>query len=133
MLRALVALALVFGLIASSRVVAGEITGTLKDLECVFEQRDALSLGGLIDPIRLDVAGCVKMFSGGVATDRVHAGLSEPDFPLDKSAQLIAERVELTIAQIERIACHLNAWSAANPGATADAMITLDLNVECTK
>jgi hypothetical protein len=124
-----VALQSICGAIAN----ASEISGTRLDLECVYQNLDALSLDGLLDPVRPDIAGCRDLFASPVATDKTHSGLSEPDLDIEETAQPFLERAELSIEQIERIPCMLEDWLVTNPDAESDTVITLNLDTECSQ
>lgn len=123
--------ALIFTLAFSTAGWAGEITGTQDEIKCVHENLDSLSVGGIFDPILIDVPGCRQLFKGDVPVDTVHAGHGTPVKEKSASAQRIEERTELTIAEAKRIACKLSEWSLSNPNASADAVIKLDLSSAC--
>lgn len=121
----------VLTMLFAAEATAAEVEGTQTDLTCVYENIDALSLQGLLNPVAVDVQGCVSLFASPVATDGVHAGLSAPDLPVDSAAQLIEERTVLTVQQMERIACKLEEWLATNQSADAYTLITLKLDTDC--
>lgn len=131
MFEKIIAFATVLTTIFAIGAMSAEIEGTQTDLKCVHANIDALSLQGLLNPVAVDVEGCVTLFASPVATDDVHAGLSPPDLPVDSAAQPIEERTKLSVQQMERIACKLEEWLATNQSADADTLIALRLDADC--
>lgn len=131
MVRRLTFCAALLSALPAVSATAGEITGTEDALKCVHANIGNLSFDGLLDPVTVDVGGCVALFASPVAADTVHSGLGVPDVPVDTTAQPFEDRTELTLEQMRRIDCKLQEWLAANPKAAADTEITLTLDTVC--
>ena len=112
--------------------VAGSITGTAKELECVYEHRTAISLDGLISPIPVYAPACPGDVAKSASVDRVHSPIERP-LPQTTGEPIppANEWPTFTIEELGRIGCHLSAWRAGNAEAPPDTSITLDLAKPC--
>lgn len=117
--------------VLASPSVAVEIQGTVAELTCVYENREALSLFGFNDPARVYVPACRDQFAHADASDTTHGGVQEPELDERPGLPPIDEWSLFTIDEMERIGCKLDAWRAANLDATEETRLTLDLSDDC--
>ncbi|MDB4222938.1 hypothetical protein N9850_04135 [Granulosicoccus sp.] len=123
-------LTLLCSMLVALPTAANMIEGTKAELLCVYNQRDALSFQGHIDPIPINAPGCVVQFNPENATDYTHGGVDLPK-PVIAESPPAAEWPTFSTDELKRIGCHLEHWLKSHPESSDDAKISLDLSKQC--
>lgn len=129
----LLAAIVIIGYLYVPNLQATEITGTTLDLKCVHDNKDYLSLNGLVVPVKVFVKGCIEQFTNPEASDTTHGGVDEPKIDGATGVPAIEKWTILSLEEIDRIPCKVNEWSKSNPNTTDSTEIKIDLSTECVK
>lgn len=107
---------------------ATTIRGSEENLRCVYENRLALSLDGLIDPVIVYIEGCNAQFAGETAVDKTHGGAGKPELDIVPGTPPPEEWAQIPIAEIDRIPCKIREARGRDPDAE---VFELDLSTSC--
>ena len=137
-----------------TRDLLAEITGTITNLTCVYNNRNDISLERRVNPVPIFVKACSLNYPPNFQRSPnpypyLYQKVELPHPYLYQKVELPDPYVELipspfyippidkwplfTLVQLDRLGCHLKVWIQKNPTFKPNDIITIDLSQPCNE
>ena len=110
-----------------------EITGTITNLICVYNHRNNLSLGRLINPVPIFVKACPWNYPKNIPRPPASHLVPPKLIAVPFEVPPVDQWPLFTLVQLDQLGCHLKVWKQKNPTFKLNDIVTIDLRQPCNK